>query len=138
PGETYGSRFSHKKESASPGFYQVYLDDYRVNVSLTSTLRCGFHRYEYTNNTGRQILFDLASANNRVSDWHIEQVGNNVLQGYQRTGERIYFYAVLNTDIEKLEKKEEGKRSGNDIVHLKNGTGPVELKIGISFVSAEN
>lgn len=138
PGETYGSRFSHKRESASPGFYQVYLDDYKVNVSLTSTLRCGFHRYEYTNNTGRQILFDLARANNRVSDWNIEQVGNNLLQGYQRTGERIYFYAVLNTDIEKLEKKEEGKRSGNAIVHLKNGTGPVELKIGLSFVSAEN
>ncbi|GEP96701.1 GH92 family glycosyl hydrolase [Chitinophaga cymbidii] len=138
PGETYGSRFSHKRESASPGFYQVYLDDYKVNVSLTSTLRCGFHRYEYTNNTGRQILFDLARANNRVSDWNIEQVGSNVLQGYQRTGERIYFYAVLNTDIEKLEKKEEGKRSGNAIVHLKNGAGPVELKIGISFVSMEN
>ena len=27
PGAKFGSRFSHKNESAAPGFYQVYLDD---------------------------------------------------------------------------------------------------------------
>jgi predicted alpha-1,2-mannosidase len=139
PGEKFGSRFSHKKESASPGFYQVYLDDYDVNVNLTSTLRCGYHQYTYKNNTGRQILFDLEKANNRISNWHIEQVGKSALQGYQRAGGNIYFYAVLNTDIEKLEKTQEGERSGHAIVHLADGSkGPVELKIGISFVSTEN
>jgi predicted alpha-1,2-mannosidase len=139
PGEKFGSRFSHQKESASPGFYQVYLDEYNVNVNLTSTLRCGYHQYTYKNNNNRQILFDLARANNRVSDWQIEQNGSSALQGYQQTGERIYFYAVLNTDIEKLEKKEEGQRTGFAIVHLANGkSAPVELKIGLSFVSIEN
>ncbi|MFC6100541.1 GH92 family glycosyl hydrolase [Olivibacter domesticus] len=135
----FGSKFSHKNEHAAPGFYQVYLDDYDVNVSLTSTLRCGYHQYEYKNNRDRQILFDLAKANNRVSTWSIEQQGTSVLQGYQQTGERIYFYAVLNTAIEKLEKKEEGKSTGFAVAHLVNGnTGPVELKIGLSFVSVEN
>lgn len=135
----FGSKFSHKNEHAAPGFYQVYLDDYDVNVSLTSTLRCGYHQYEYKNNRDRQILFDLAKANNRVSTWSIEQHGTSVLQGYQQTGERIYFYAVLNTAIEKLEKKEEGKSTGFAVAHLVNGnTGPVELKIGLSFVSVEN
>lgn len=139
PGEKFGSRFSHKKEHAAPGFYQVYLDDYNVQVNLTSTLRCGYHQYIYKNNTGRQILFDLARANNRVSNWSIEQMGNNVLQGFQQMGERIYFYAILNINIEKLEKKEEGQRSGFAIVHLSNGqAGNVELKIGLSFVSIEN
>lgn len=139
PGTKFGSRFSHKKESASPGFYQVYLDDYNVNVSLTSTLRCGYHKYEYKNEAGRQILFDLAKANNRISDWTIEQVGKSALQGFQRAGGNIYFYAVLNTDIEKLEKTQEGQRSGYAIVHLADGSkGPVELKIGLSFVSTEN
>lgn len=139
PGEKRGSRFSHKKESAAPGFYQVYLEDYKVNVNLTSTLRCGFHQYEYENGKNRQILFDLARANNRVSGWNIEQAGASVLQGYQQTGERIYFYAILNTVIEKLEKKDEGQRTGSATVHLKDGRkGPVELKIGLSFVSVEN
>jgi predicted alpha-1,2-mannosidase len=139
PGTKFGSRFTHKNESSAPGFYQVYLDDYNVNVSLTSTLRCGYHKYEFKNNTGRQMLFDLAKANNRVSAWSIEQVGNNILQGYQQTGEKIFFYASLNTNIEKLEKTEEGQRTGFAIVKLMNsGSGPVELKIGLSFVSMEN
>ncbi|RPD42586.1 GH92 family glycosyl hydrolase [Chitinophaga barathri] len=139
PGEKFGSRFTHKKESAAPGFYQVFLDDYNVNVKLTSTLRCGYHQYEYKDNTAMQILFDLARSNNRVSGWSIEQVGTSVLQGYQQTGERIYFYAELNTNIERLEKKEEGQRTGHAIVHLADGSkGPVEMKIGLSFVSVEN
>ena len=138
PGATFGSRFTHKKETASPGFYQVYLDDYNIKVSLTSTLRCGYHQYEYRNNTGRQILFDLAKANSRVTTWNIEQAGNNAVQGFQ-SGENIYFYATLNTNIEKLEKKDEGQRTGYAIIHVADGsTGPVELKIGLSFVSIAN
>lgn len=139
PGKKFGSHFSHKKESAAPGFYQVYLDDYNVNVKLTSTLRCGYHQYEYKNNTDRQILFDLAKANNRVNGWDIERVGDNALQGYQQAGERIYFYAVLNTNITKLDLTDKGNNDGFAIVHLADGsTTPVELKIGISFVSSAN
>ncbi len=138
PGTQFGSRFTHKNESASPGFYQVYLDDYHVNVTLTSTLRCGYHKYEYKNNTDRQILFDLSKALSHVSTWKIDQAGDFALQGFQ-SGENVYFYAILNTKIEKLEKKDEGQHTGFAIVHLANGsTGPVELKIGLSFVSVEN
>ncbi|MFD1143748.1 GH92 family glycosyl hydrolase [Larkinella insperata] len=139
PGSPFGSRFSHQKESSAPGYYQVYLDDYQVNVRLTSTLRCGYHQYSYQKNTNRQILFDLAKANNKISNWSIEQVGPADLQGFQQTGEKIYFYARLNTNIEKLEEKQEGAPSGYAIVHLADGRpGPVELKIGLSFVSTEN
>lgn len=138
-GDKFGSRFSHKRESAAPGYYQVYLDDYNINVSLTSTLRCGYHRYEYKNGNDRKILFDLSKSNNRISEWKIEQVGDNALQGYQRAGGNIYFYAVLNTKISQLEKNAESQPKGYAIVHLSNGDNkPVALKIGLSFVSAEN
>lgn len=138
PGSQFGSRFTHTKESSSPGFYQVYLDDYKVNVSLTSTLRCGYHKYEYKNNIGRQILFDLSKANSRVSTWNIEQAGDTVIKGFQG-GENIYFYVKLNTKIEKLDTTRVGQRSGFAIVHLADGSNsPVELKIGLSFVSVEN
>jgi len=135
----FGSRFSHKNESASPGFYQVYLEDYEVNVKLTSTLRCGYHQYHYKDNANRQILFDLAKANNRVNSWSIEKVGDHAVKGVQNVGEKIYFYAELNVDIEELEQKDAGKRDGYAILHLKDGSkDPVELKIGLSFVSMEN
>ncbi|MDB5286789.1 MAG: glycoside hydrolase family 92 protein [Mucilaginibacter sp.] len=138
PGSKFGSRFTHKKESSAPGFYQVYLDDYNIKVSLTSTLRTGYHKYEYKDNSDRQILFDLGKANTRVTTWRIEQAGDFAVQGFQG-GENIYFYARLNTKIDKLEKTDEGKRTGFAIVHMANGTTePVELKIGLSFVSVEN
>jgi predicted alpha-1,2-mannosidase len=138
PGSKFGSKFSHQKESSAPGFYQVYLDDYDVKVSLTSTLRAGYHKYDYKNGSNKQILFDLGKANSRVSTWNIEQVGDSALKGFQG-GENIYFYAELNTKINKLDKTDEGKRTGFAILHLADGSNaPVELKIGLSFVSAEN
>ncbi|NII82610.1 MULTISPECIES: GH92 family glycosyl hydrolase [unclassified Pedobacter] len=138
PNGKFGSKFSHKKESAAPGFYQVYLDDYQVNVRLTSTLRCGFHEYTYKSNTDRQILFSMGKANSGVNTWNIEQVGTSAIQGFQG-GENIYFYATVNGKIERLDQTDVGKRSGYAIVHLANGSnGPVELKIGLSFVSVAN
>jgi len=143
PGPTdgrYASRFSHQNEDASPAFYQVYLEDYKVNVSLTSTLRCGFHRYEFKDNKDRKVLFDLAKANGKVRNWAIEQVGSSVLQGYQETrSDKIYFYASLNHNIDSLEKKAEGTKDGFALVHISNGkNSPVEVKIALSFVSTEN
>jgi predicted alpha-1,2-mannosidase len=138
--KTYFSRYSHQSEGAEPGFYYVLLQDYNIHVSLTSTLRCGYHKYEFSNAKNRQILFDLARANNRVADWKIEQVGSYAVQGYQDIREeKIYFYATLTNAIETLDIKEEGKRTGRAILRLKNGgNDPVELKIGLSFVSTEN
>lgn len=134
----FGSLFSHDQEKSAPGFYQVYLENYRVKVSLTSTLRCGFHRYDFTSTTGRQIIFDLGRANNTISNWEIEQVGKNVLQGSQQTGERIYFYALLNSDITSVDKTDDAKAGGYARIRLANGKGPVEVKIGLSFVSTAN
>ncbi|MES2646023.1 MAG: GH92 family glycosyl hydrolase [Bacteroidota bacterium] len=138
PGTKFGSKFTHKSENASPGFYQVYLNDYNVNVSLTSTLRCGYHKYEYENTSNRQILFDLGKANSRVTTWSIQQDGDNAIQGFQG-GENVYFYATLNHSIEKLDLTGVGLRTGFAIIHLANSNAaPVELKIGLSFVSMEN
>ncbi|WP_412468843.1 GH92 family glycosyl hydrolase [Pedobacter sp. KLB.chiD] len=138
PKGKFGSKFSHKRESAAPGFYQVYLDDYQVNVRLTSTLRCGFHEYTYQNNIDRQILLSMGKANSSVNTWNIEQAGSSAIQGFQG-GENIYFYAVVNGKIDKLDITDAGKRSGYAIVHLADGSkGPVELKIGLSFVSIAN
>ncbi len=140
PGAKFGSRYTHGRERAEPAFYQVFLEDYNVNVSLTSTLRSGYHKYEFENNTGRQILFDLGKANNRVLGWNIEQEGASALKGFQQVGDgKIYFYASLNSVIDRLEKKNDNTRDGYALAHISNaGKGPVELKIGLSFVSTEN
>ncbi|HSD47986.1 MAG TPA: hypothetical protein VLB87_15265, partial [Pyrinomonadaceae bacterium] len=39
----YASRFQHKNETASPGYYSVKLDDDNILVELTATARAGLH-----------------------------------------------------------------------------------------------
>ncbi len=43
----YSSTYSHDKETARPGYYQVFLNRYNINAELTSTLRCAFHKYTF-------------------------------------------------------------------------------------------
>ncbi|RYY35634.1 MAG: glycoside hydrolase family 92 protein [Sphingobacteriaceae bacterium] len=138
-GDKFRSRFSHKQESAEPGYYQVFLDDYDVDVRLTSTLRCGYHQYKFKDGSKKYVLFDLGKANNRVRDWKFESVDSVTIQGYQDVGEKIYFYAKLNTPIKDVQQKNQGKRFGNALLRLADGGNKtVEIKIGISFVSTAN
>ena len=55
----YASRFSHDRETAEVGYYQVFLEDYGVNVELTATLHAGFHRYVFPEAGRAQILVDI-------------------------------------------------------------------------------
>ncbi|MFD2871817.1 GH92 family glycosyl hydrolase [Mucilaginibacter ximonensis] len=149
PGETIGSRFSHKNESSSPGYYQVYLADYGINVQLTSTLRCAYYRFDYKSDNDRQVLFDLSKALSGVTDWEINQDGDYAVKGKQG-GENIFFYAVFSSKIADLVNnhgtttknvrgREVNAPSGNAIIHLvDDGKEPVYLKIGFSFVSTDN
>ena len=136
----FGSSFSHQTENASPGFYEVFLEDYRVQVRLSSTLRAGIHEYEYETDRNRKIVFDLGKANNRVSNWEIKQVGTNSLSCYQRVGgDQIHFYAELSHPIEEINKVREKEQDGFAVVNLSDGgESVVLLRIGLSFVSTEN
>lgn len=55
----YGSKFSHKRESASAGFYSVHLDDDDIDVELTATERTGFHRYRFNSPDKNYVIIDL-------------------------------------------------------------------------------
>jgi len=59
PDSGYRSRFSHSTEKASPGYYEVTLDDYNVKVQLTATPRVGIHKYTYPSNEVQKVLLDL-------------------------------------------------------------------------------
>lgn len=136
----YKSAFGHDRETAKPAFYEVYLKDYKVNVRLSSTLRCGIHEYTFENTKDRKILFDLGRANHRVDDWQLTKTGAKTLSGFQRTGgDKIFFHAELSDEISGIDAKEPAKSGGYALVSLKDGsTTPVVVKIGLSFVSSEN
>lgn len=138
--KSYYSAYSHDKESASPGYYQVYLQKYDINAEVTSTLRCAFHRYTYKIGKNKRLLADLARSNEHVRDWKIEKTGDNVFTGYQQTGPTFYFYAVTNHKIKDVEKLKEGDTEVSIVNFLDNENinDPLEMKVGFSYVSIEN
>ena len=150
--ESYRSLFRHTEEEAHPGYYRVLLDRYKVNVELTSTLHCGYHRYTYRSGDERQILIDIARSNNMPRRWELKQASDNAFEGFQDGEGRIYFYGELSESIESV--TEEGGQTPSipsfrgrtpgarpvGMVRLKEPKAdrPIELKIGFSFVSVEN
>ncbi len=99
----YRSKFSHEKETASPGYYQVYLDDYDINVALTTTKRAGFHKYTYPEDGKATLLIDLTHHlhHQENKNLEIEVVGNKTIRGLKRTSgwakdQFVYFYAEFS------------------------------------------
>ena len=136
----FKSNFSHDKEKASPAFYEVFLEDYGIDVKLTSTLRAAIHEYTFNKKGGNRILFDLGRSNNKVRNWEISRKGENVIEGFQNMGrETVYFSVNLNANVDTVEVVKQGDSEGYAIVKLANNTKKsVVLKIGISYVSIKN
>lgn len=136
----FASTYNHNNESATPGYYQVFLERYGINAELTSTLRCGFHRYTFTKDIGKKVIFDMKRSNNRVKDWQLQQVDKFVFSGYQNTEEKIYFYGIANQSIKSIEQVNDGNHEVSviDFNDDSKKKDPLELKIGFSFVSIEN
>lgn len=135
--EDYCSPYSHERETAAPGYYEVFLDRYGVDAELTTTLRCALHRYTFPGGAAPSVLADLQRSNERVRSWEIRKEGDNVFAGWQRTGETMYFYAVANRSVTEIEAVREGDREIR-LVRFGEGEGPLELRIGFSFVSEAN
>ncbi len=136
----YRSTFSHDNESARPGYYQVYLNRFKVNAELTSTLRCAFHKYTFQENDEKALLVNVKRSNNRVGEWDIQKVDEHTFTGMQSGEGKIYYYAVSNYPIDEIEQVKEDERNEVAIVHFSDSKDsmPLELKIGFSFVSVEN
>lgn len=133
----YKSGYSHQNESASPAYYQVYLERYGINAELTSTLRCGFHKYTFPAGSSKKLIAALTKANERVRNWEIKQDGLNIFTGFQQLSEKMYFYAVSNHDIENIESIKEDTHEYS-VVNFIDSPESLEIQIGFSFVSVEN
>jgi predicted alpha-1,2-mannosidase len=93
----YCSRFSHERESASPGCYSVTLDDYGILVELTATRRVGVHRYTYPETEAANIIIDLAHRDDVISSG-IHFISDTEVEGFRRSrawaeDQHVYFYA---------------------------------------------
>lgn len=149
----YRSKFSHKNETGSPGYYSVLLDDYGVKVELTSTLRAGFHRYTFPKSDDAHILLDLEFPGGDAEDLIITKVSDTEIEGLRRShgwayDQYVYFVAQfskpfnsfdLAVDNEILKNKSEarGKNVKAIINYQTAAAEQVMVKVGISAVSVD-
>lgn len=142
--------YSHSKETASPGYYAVYLPTVNCLAEMTADVHTGVHRYTFLSSDDAHLFIDVSSAFPKRSTRgakaeYDEQTGiitgGAELHGafsdrYQ--GLPVYFAATLD------KKPVSVDISGEDtdcVVDINLGSikdENIELKLAISFVSVEN
>ncbi|MCZ7554771.1 MAG: GH92 family glycosyl hydrolase [Bacteroidia bacterium] len=153
---TYRSPFSHDREEASPGYYKVRLLDNDILVELTTTRRCGLHRYTFPVSDSARIIVDLGyGQDDRTVESGMRMVDDRLLTGYRVSSgwaplQRVYFAAQFSAPVLAVTNGEDGRRvssshefSGRSaLAVLSFGRAatqhPLLVKVGISSVSVEN
>lgn len=112
PDSGYRSRFSHDDESASPGYYSVYLQDYDIQAELTATTRVGMHRYQFAQAKEGHVLMDLTASIYNFKDkviWSdVRVVDDRTLLAYRATNgwaknRQMYFAIRFSKPFDEIE-----------------------------------
>ncbi len=153
--ETASATFSHAHESASPGSYQVQLDEPDpIGVTLAVTRRTGIASFDFPASTAANLLFKVADSANPVmaSDVHI--VGHDEIEGqvtsgqFCQTGTNYTLHFVAQFDrpftqagtwtsmgLAPAQSSCSGTSCGAYVSFDTTSERQVLLKVGISFVS---
>ncbi|MDR1646376.1 MAG: GH92 family glycosyl hydrolase [Tannerellaceae bacterium] len=138
----YGSRFSHTREAASPGYYAVFLDDYGVEAELTASAHAGFHQYTFPQSDAPGLVIDLRSSiqERRVLEADFRLLGDTAIEGMRRVRgwalDRFVFFHARFSKAFTCRIEDEGLRA---VLDFGNTTREevVRAKVGISFVDCE-
>src|ERR1035437_3704440 len=154
PGEGYRARFSHSDESARPGYYSVYLPDYKVKVELTASARAGFHRYTFPETTAGHVIVDLQHGiANNVTEAQLTIENDRTASGYRRSdgwgGDKVYYFVmefsrpfdsagVAQGDKDVAGKQTTGKETKGHFDFKTKAGEQILVRVGVSTVSVEN
>ncbi|HOU10990.1 MAG TPA: GH92 family glycosyl hydrolase [Clostridiales bacterium] len=153
--------YSHKQEVATAGYYAVMLPGIDCLAELTTTVHTGAHRYTFSTGKDAHLLIDATSflAGGRAQDGKINIIPEAMeVEGEARVftgftgrygGLKGYFVARFNKPFKSFgtwtgetaapgSTQSAGSDTGADINFGNIKNEPVELKLGISFVSLEN
>ncbi len=150
----YGSSISKANETVRPGYYKVQLEDYGILAEMTSSERVGYHRYTFQNKNTPHLLIDLGFQMNwdKATDTYLKLVDEHTLVGYRFSkgwadDQKVYFAIKSSTSLKNTQFYNGNKKVNEYLVakgaHIKaiidiDAGAPVELKVGLSPVSAEN
>ena len=97
PEEGYRSRFDHKDEVASPGYYSVYLKDNQVKVELTATKRVALHRYTFPAAVNARVILDIGhqiGSTPQTGLSRVDIVNDHQIEGLKSTERGTVYFAA--------------------------------------------
>lgn len=149
----YRSKFSHKYEEASPGYYSAKLLDDDIDVELTVTEFVGFHKYTFNKPKDElNVILDLGFYVNRglPTKTYLEKRTNKLFVGYRFSNgwadsQKVFFalkfkdppkiLRTFGSDTINTQKGVKGKRIKGVFTFDGNKHNNISLKVGISSSS---
>ncbi|MEY8759721.1 GH92 family glycosyl hydrolase [Chryseobacterium tongliaoense] len=114
----YSSKFSHKNERATAGFYAVKLDKSNINVRLTTTKRVGYHEYTFNNAGNANIILDL-NHRDKLLEGEVKVIDSKTIEVFRRSeawATNQYIYARIEfSKPMKISKKEVNGRQEDQL-----------------------
>lgn len=160
PDKGYRSRFDHSSETASAGYYSVFLKDYGVKAELTATRRAGFHRYTFPESNTSKIILDLGHQigdGNKDGNSYLKILNDSVIEGTKNAGlGKVYFVAKFSKpftyygtfdagyqtpessgSVFPYKNAEKGVNIGAFVYFRTHADEQILVKVGISYTSVE-
>lgn len=118
PETGYRSVFRHETESASPGYYKVFLEEPGVLAEVTATTRVGVHRYTFPRTDSAHIILDMNHGiynyPGKVLSAYVRMVNDTLVTGYRITSgwartRYIYFAMVFSKPVKSFGFREDQK-----------------------------
>ena len=101
----YASAFSHARETASAGYYQVHLRRWNVNAELTATERTGLVRFTFPAGRPANILVPISHTLTHTVSADVHLVGNDTVEGSVRSqsfcGAGAYYTTYFTLKLDK-------------------------------------
>ncbi|MFA5329145.1 MAG: GH92 family glycosyl hydrolase [Prolixibacteraceae bacterium] len=151
PSTGYRSSFSHDSEQASPGYYRVKLNDYKILAEMTATPRVGLHRYTYPSSEKSGIMIDLEHGiGDRTTESYIKVIDSQTVVGMRRSSgfvrdHRYYFCARFSKPFEQVISYQDGMVADKEEIAGKitkmlvqfstTNQEAVKVKVGLSTAS---
>lgn len=110
----YSSKFSHKNEKATAGFYSVKLDKNNIDVRLTATQRVGYHEYTFNNAGKANIILDL-NHRDKLLEGEVKIIDDRTIEVFRRSeawavNQYVYARIEFSKPLKVSKKEVNGKQ----------------------------
>ena len=100
----FQSPYSHKRETAAPGYYQVQLLQWAIHAELSATEHTGIARFTFPAGKAANILVPISHTLNHTAGAWVRVVGNDRIEGYvedhgfcdRKSTYKVYFVMTFN------------------------------------------